>query len=153
MLVTGMGICLLIGSWVDRASKAIALTRGTGVQKKAIAYSIPTIDALTPIERLTVIDPTVQLLLKVRLLMAPQILWPLTYAEQISYAYQILMVIAFGIIKLSITFYYRRIFVIAEGFSFDWITKATITIVVMWTVAFLLRLHLLLWNTFLCQLE
>ena len=46
----------------------------------------------------------------------------------------ILMVLAFGIIKLSITFYCRRIFVIARGSCFDWITKAAVAIVLLWTV-------------------
>ena len=46
------------------------------------------------------------------------------------------MVLAFGIIKLSITFYYRRIFVTAslKGLLFDWITKAAIAIVLLWTI-------------------
>lgn len=44
------------------------------------------------------------------------------------------MVLAFGLIKLSITFYYRRIFVVGRGFLFDWITKAAIIIAVLWTV-------------------
>ena len=50
------------------------------------------------------------------------------------------MLLEFGIIKLSITLYYRRIFVVAEGFLFDWITKAAIAIVVIWTVGFLFAL-------------
>ena len=46
------------------------------------------------------------------------------------------MVLAFGIIKLSITFYYRRIFVVASlrGTWFDWSTKVAIAIVLLWTI-------------------
>ena len=46
------------------------------------------------------------------------------------------MVLAYGILKLSITFYYRRIFVPARGTLFDWTSKVTIAIVVMWTITF-----------------
>ena len=58
----------------------------------------------------------------------------LTYVEQIQYAFIILMVLAFGMIKLSITFYYRRIFVTGRGLLFDWITKVAISIVLVWTI-------------------
>ena len=44
------------------------------------------------------------------------------------------MVLAFGIIKLSITFYYRRIFVTMRGSAFDWITIAAIVVVLLWTI-------------------
>ena len=44
------------------------------------------------------------------------------------------MVLAFGMIKLSITFYYRRMFVISRGSLFDWITKVAIAIVLLWTI-------------------
>lgn len=47
------------------------------------------------------------------------------------------MVLAYNILKLSITFYYRRIFVSARGTLFDWTTKFSIAIVVMWTITFL----------------
>ena len=55
--------------------------------------------------------------------------------EQIQYAFIILMVLAFGIIKLSITLNYRRIFVAARGTLFDWTTIVVIVIVVLWTIA------------------
>lgn len=48
------------------------------------------------------------------------------------------MMLAFGIIKLSITLYYRRIFVGVKGTLFDWITKTALVIVVLWTLACLL---------------
>ena len=48
------------------------------------------------------------------------------------------MVLALGIIKLSITFYYRRIFVAVRGSLFDWIISVAISIVLLWTVGCLL---------------
>lgn len=48
------------------------------------------------------------------------------------------MILSFGIIKLSITLYYRRIFVGVKGTLFDWITRTAIVIVVLWTIACLL---------------
>ena len=46
------------------------------------------------------------------------------------------MILALGIIKLSITLYYRRVFVISRGTLFDWVTKVVSVIVVLWTTAF-----------------
>lgn len=48
------------------------------------------------------------------------------------------MVLAFGVIKLSITFFYRRIFVTARGTFFDWVTIAAIAIVILWTIGCLI---------------
>ena len=47
------------------------------------------------------------------------------------------MVPANGLIKLSATFLYRRIFVVNKKSPFDMVTKVAITIVIVWTVAFL----------------
>ncbi len=46
------------------------------------------------------------------------------------------MVLAFGFLKLSIAFFYRRLFVTARNTWFDWATKLAIAIVVLWTVSF-----------------
>ena len=46
------------------------------------------------------------------------------------------MLLNYGFLKLSITFFYRRIFVSARGTLFDWATKITIAIVIMWTIGF-----------------
>ena len=61
---------------------------------------------------------------------------PLTHVEQIQYAFILLMVLAFGCIKLSIAFFYRRLFMTARNTLFDWATKLAIAVVVLWTVAF-----------------
>ena len=46
------------------------------------------------------------------------------------------MLLAFGLVKLSITYFYRRLFVTRRGSAFDWATIATIVIVGLWTVSF-----------------
>lgn len=46
------------------------------------------------------------------------------------------MVLAFGFIKLSITFLYRRLFVTGKGTLFDWATKITNLVVILWTISF-----------------
>lgn len=118
-------------SMVDIASKAMSLTHWTGVHQKALGYPTPSFNEE---DQLTYVNPTVRIMNKVSFFIAPWNTYPLTCTEQIQYAFIILMVLAFGLIKLSITFYYRRIFVIARGVLFDWITKAAITVVVLWTV-------------------
>lgn len=47
------------------------------------------------------------------------------------------MILAFGFIKLSVTFLYRRLFVTGKGTLFDWATKITIFVVILWTLTFL----------------
>ena len=46
------------------------------------------------------------------------------------------MVLAFGLIKLSITFLYRRLFVTGRGTLFDWATKVCVSINILWTISF-----------------
>ena len=46
------------------------------------------------------------------------------------------MILGYGFIKLSIAFFYRRLFVIARGTWFDWATKISITVVILWTISF-----------------
>ena len=46
------------------------------------------------------------------------------------------MVLAYGTIKLSITMFYRRIFVASKGTMFDWVTIFAIVVTVVWTIAF-----------------
>ena len=47
-----------------------------------------------------------------------------------------LQVLAFGFIKLSIAFFYRRLFVTTRHTLFDWATKIAISIVLLWTICF-----------------
>ena len=60
--------------------------------------------------------------------------------EKIEFAYQILMMIAYGSIKLSIIFFYRRIFVPQRGTVFDIVCTVTIVVVFLWTLAFILMI-------------
>lgn len=46
------------------------------------------------------------------------------------------MILAFGFIKLSIICLYRRLFVTGKGTIFDWATKISISIVILWTISF-----------------
>ena len=46
------------------------------------------------------------------------------------------MIPAYGLIKLSVIFFYRRLFVKGTNSRFDSITKASIVIVILWTIAF-----------------
>ena len=60
----------------------------------------------------------------------------LTQVDQINYAFTVLVIFAFGLIKLSIIFLYRRLFVTRRGTYFDWITKISISVVLLWTISF-----------------
>ena len=50
----------------------------------------------------------------------------------------IVSVLAFGFIKLSVLFFYRRLFVKGTSTKFDVITKVAIGITLAWTIAFFL---------------
>ncbi|MCJ1463159.1 hypothetical protein MMC07_001764 [Pseudocyphellaria aurata] len=110
---TGVDDCLMLPALILVIGMGICLI--IGLHRKAIAYTVPINKDLSPEEQLTHVDPTLKIF------------------NQIQYVFMILMVLAFGIIKLSITFYYRRFFVIAMGSVFDWITRAAVGIVVLWT--------------------
>ena len=45
---------------------------------------------------------------------------------------------SYGFIKLSVTFFYRRIFVAKPWSIFDIVTKITIVLIVLWTLVFFL---------------
>ena len=47
------------------------------------------------------------------------------------------MIPAYGFIKLSVLFFYRRVFVNRTNSRFDMVTKGAIVIVILWTIAFL----------------
>lgn len=102
-------LCVVIG---------MGITLCIGVHGKAIGYPTPYEGTLTPEERMTTVNPTIALMGKVQ------------------YAFCLLMVLAFGFLKLSITFFYRRLFVTARKTWFDWATKVVITIVLFWAVGF-----------------
>lgn len=49
-----------------------------------------------------------------------------------------LMILEYGFIKLSVIFFYRRVFVTNRWSVFDIITKISTVIIVMWTTGFFL---------------
>lgn len=67
---------------------------------------------------------------------APKKVQSLTSEGQIQYAFMILTIFAFGFIKLSICFFYRRLFVPTTNTVFDWVTTMSIVIIVLWTFSF-----------------
>ena len=48
------------------------------------------------------------------------------------------MILAYGFLKLSVIFFYRRIFVTRAWSTFDIVTKVSAVIVVLWTIGFFL---------------
>lgn len=113
-----------IDDWLMLLALALVMGMGVtliiGVHGKAIAYPTPYDGDLTLEEKMTIVNPITRL------------------SAKIQYAFATLMILSFGIIKLSITLYYRRIFVGVKGTLFDWITRTAIVIVVLWTIACLL---------------
>lgn len=58
---------------------------------------------------------------------------------QIDEAFNLLMIATYGIIKLSVVFFYRRVFLGRKMSVFDIVTKITILVIIAWTVAFFIR--------------
>ena len=48
------------------------------------------------------------------------------------------MMVAYGLIKLSITTFYRRLFVTNKGTVFDTVSKGMVLAILLWTIAFVL---------------
>ncbi|KAH5466254.1 hypothetical protein HBI55_245860 [Parastagonospora nodorum] len=59
---------------------------------------------------------------------------------KIEFAFQLLQCLAMGIVKLSVIYFCRRIFIVHGGSAMDWITRAFILLNVCWTIAFTLVL-------------
>lgn len=47
-----------------------------------------------------------------------------------------MQVLALGFVKLSILYFYRRIFCVVKGDIFDWINKIVVVITIAWSVSF-----------------
>ena len=56
---------------------------------------------------------------------------------KIEYAFQLLMIVCYALIKLSIVYFLRRLFVVGNRGWFNVITYALIVITTLWLVAFL----------------
>lgn len=59
----------------------------------------------------------------------------ITATKQIEYSMNILMILAYGFIKLSILFFYRRLFVVDRGL-FNFLTWGMIAVIISWTTTF-----------------
>lgn len=57
---------------------------------------------------------------------------------QLQFAFQLLMVICYGFLKISIVYFYRRIFVTAKRGLFDIITTAVNVVLFLWSITFIL---------------
>lgn len=57
---------------------------------------------------------------------------------QIEYPFQILLMLAYGFIKLSIVAFYRRIFLTHRGSITDILTQATSVVIILWTFTFIM---------------
>ena len=58
--------------------------------------------------------------------------------SKLEWVFLRLMILEYGFIKLSVIFFYRRIFVTKRWSVFDIITKISTVIIVMWTTGFFL---------------
>lgn len=52
----------------------------------------------------------------------------------IEFYYELLMILAYGLIKLSIVFFYRRLFLVLKWSAFDVISLAYIAMITIWTL-------------------
>lgn len=58
--------------------------------------------------------------------------------DKVEFVFQILMILAYGCIKVSITLFYRRVFVVHTGTIFNYASKAMLAILGLWTLTFTL---------------
>lgn len=55
---------------------------------------------------------------------------------QVQFTFVLLFVLASGFTKLSIAYFYRRLFVTRNGLPFDWAIRISVTVVVLWSITF-----------------
>ncbi len=48
-----------------------------------------------------------------------------------------MMLIAYGLVKLSITYFLRRLFVVGKSGTFNLVTNAVVILITLWLIAFL----------------
>ncbi|KAF3058031.1 hypothetical protein GL218_05716 [Daldinia childiae] len=93
-----------------------------GVEQEAVGYPTPPPPGSNPELVLTWHDPKI------------------TVVQKVQYITQLLMIAAYGFIKLSIIFFYRRIFTTSKSDRFNLITIVCACIVVAWTLAYILAI-------------
>ena len=58
-------------------------------------------------------------------------------SSKIQYEFQLVQIVALGLVKLSVLFFYRRIFSVNVAYKpFDIATRLMIWIIILWTVSF-----------------
>ncbi|KAI9728970.1 MAG: hypothetical protein M1828_000055 [Chrysothrix sp. TS-e1954] len=57
---------------------------------------------------------------------------------ELQFAFQLLMVVCYGFIKISIVYFYRRIFIVSKRSSFNLVTHIFNVILFLWSVTFVL---------------
>ncbi|KAI1144988.1 hypothetical protein F4825DRAFT_280746 [Nemania diffusa] len=90
-----------------------------GVERGAVGYPTPPPPNADPAFVFTWRDPKI------------------TLVQKVQFITQLLMTAAYGFIKLSIVFFYRRIFVTSRRDHFDVVTKFCIALIVAWTLAYI----------------
>ncbi|CAD6593849.1 MAG: hypothetical protein ASARMPREDX12_007700 [Alectoria sarmentosa] len=92
-----------------------------GAVRNSLGYPTPEGPAsLTSFEQLSYIDPRSILVLK------------------LQFAFQLIMMLSNGFIKLSIVAFYRRIFVTRKNSVFDIVTKILASVIFLWTITYIL---------------
>ncbi|RWA08690.1 hypothetical protein EKO27_g6426 [Xylaria grammica] len=113
-LVIGMGVTLIVGEF-----HSLMFMEIIGVERGAVGYPTPPPPNADPNFVFTWRDPKI------------------TLVQKVQFITQLLMTAAYGFIKLSIVFFYRRIFVTSRRDGFDVVTKFSIALIVAWTLAYI----------------
>ncbi|KAI1397064.1 hypothetical protein F4819DRAFT_490923 [Hypoxylon fuscum] len=95
-----------------------------GVEQEAVGYSTPPPPGSDPELVFTWRDPKI------------------TMVQKVQFITQLLMIAAYGFIKLSIIFFYRRIFITSKSDRFNLITIICACVVVAWTLAYIFAVAL-----------
>lgn len=116
-----MGVCLIVGSYTHRISLILLcmpINVLSGYAKRVMGYPTPLPVGSDPKEAYAEYLASYQ-----------------TEAE-IEFYYQLLMIVAYGCIKLSLLFFYRRLFLVVRWSVFDVVSIVYAALVAMWTLAF-----------------
>ncbi|KAF2690572.1 hypothetical protein K458DRAFT_354689 [Lentithecium fluviatile CBS 122367] len=113
----GIDDYLIIPAMLLVCGMAAALING--VDRGAVGYPTPPPPSADPNLVLTYRDPKISLV------------------QKTQFITQILMIASYGFCKLSIIFFYRRIFVVSKKDLFDLMTKGMAILTSAWTIAYL----------------
>ena len=105
-----------------------------------MGYPTPLPPPLSPAELETYVQPALRKIQQVRgrsLCFRPLEDSEVLTQEQIEFSFQIMMLIAYALIKPSTTYFLRRLFVVGKIGTFHIVTNAVIIIITLWLIAFL----------------